>query len=77
MSRLLLPVALCLLGLVAASLTDATAQTEQDDTGFEREVREARKTNEGILSRQKRRSKYVYVHLSNRKFEEHAFAFKS
>lgn len=58
MSRLLLPIALCLLGLAAASVTNATAQTEQDDAGLERGAREARDTYKGVMSRQ-RRGKYV------------------
>ena len=59
MSRLLLPLALCLLSLLVASLAEETAKTEQvnDDAGLERQVREAGDTNKVVVSRQKRHSK--------------------
>ena len=65
MNRLQTTLALCLLGLLAASLADETAQTEQVDAGLEREAREVSDdvTNdvdryEDVMTRNKR-------HVSN------------
>ena len=58
MTHLQVVLALCLLGLLAASLSEDTAQTEQEDDHIESEV-ETRDTYKDVLSRQKRHCKYL------------------
>ena len=68
MNRLQTTLALCLLGLLAASLADETAQTEQVDAGLEREAREVSDDvntdvdrYEDVMTRNKRHSKQHYA----------------
>ena len=64
MNRLQTTLALCLLGLLAASLADETAQTEQVNAGLERETREVNEDvntgvdrYEDVMNREKRHRK--------------------
>ena len=56
MTHIRVVLALCLLGLLAASLAEDTTQTEQEDDDVESEV-ETRDTYKDVLSRQKRHRK--------------------
>ena len=58
MTHLRVVLALCVLGLLAASIAQDTAQTEQQDDHIESEV-ETRDTYKDVLSREKRHCKYL------------------
>ena len=58
MTHLRVLLALCLLGLLAASIAEDTAQLEQEDAHVESEVK-TRGTYKDVLSRQQRHCKYL------------------
>ena len=58
MTHMRVVLALCVLGLLAASFAEDTAQTEQEDDDVESEV-ETRYTYKDVLSREKRHCKYL------------------